>query len=129
MEEQKKTMRVVLVQPDKLAEIAEIEAGLAGMQKVVGGYIEDYCPFEDTVSIICNEEGKLCGLPLNRAIKAKNGEIVEIIAGTFFVCDNGEENFESLSEEHQKKYLEIFQYPEHFFRTSRGITAIPFKPC
>ena len=33
------------------------------MQEVVGGDIEEYMPYDDDVAIICNEEGKMRGLP------------------------------------------------------------------
>ena len=38
------------------------------MQSLVEGDIEEYMPFEDEVAIICNDEGKMNGLPLNRAV-------------------------------------------------------------
>ena len=41
---------------------------LEAMQSLVEGDIEEYMPFEDEVAIICNEEGKMNGLPLNRAV-------------------------------------------------------------
>ena len=47
------------------------------MQAVVGGNIEEYMPFEDEVAIVCHEEGKLIGLPPNRAIYAEP-ETVEL---------------------------------------------------
>lgn len=62
------TIRVLLLEPGKNARIADIEAGLEGLQKVVGGYIEACYPFEEEVCIICNEEGKIRGLPLNRML-------------------------------------------------------------
>ena len=59
---------VVLVEPNKYPKVVEIEDTLEAMQKIVGGCIEQYMPFDDEVAIICNDEGKLNGLPLNRAI-------------------------------------------------------------
>ena len=59
---------VVLVEPNKYPKVVEIEDTLEAMQKIVGGYIEQYMPFGDEVAIICNDEGKINGLPLNRAI-------------------------------------------------------------
>lgn len=41
---------------------------LESMQSLVEGDIEEYMPFEDEVAIICNDEGKMNGLPLNRAV-------------------------------------------------------------
>ena len=46
----------------------EIEDTLEAMQETVGGYIEEYMPFDDEVAIVCKEEGKMNGAELNRAI-------------------------------------------------------------
>jgi len=63
------TMRVVLLEPGKLAREAEIGTSLADMQRAVGGDIEPFYPFEEEVCIVCNEEGKLNGMALNRAVR------------------------------------------------------------
>ena len=42
----------------------------------VGGDIQAVYPYEDPVALICNEEGKLMGLPLNRALFDDDGEEV-----------------------------------------------------
>lgn len=74
------TIRVVLVEPGKLARIAKVGTTLDAMQRTVGGDIEAYYPFEEQVCIVCNEEGKINGLPLNRAIRdADTGDIADII--------------------------------------------------
>lgn len=59
---------VLLVEPGKYPKFIKIDDTLEAMQEVVGGYIEEYMPYEDEVAIICNEEGKYAGMPLNRAI-------------------------------------------------------------
>lgn len=59
---------VLLVEPNKYPKLVEIEDSLEAMQRTVGGDIEEYMPFEDEVAIICNEEGKVNGEPLNRAV-------------------------------------------------------------
>ena len=125
----KNTIQVVLVEPGKLARIAEVGTTLEAMQRTVGGSIEAYYPFEEQVCIVCNEEGKINGLPLNRAIRdADTGDIADIIAGTFFICDCSGESLGSLSKEQQKRYLEKYRLPERFFRTRDGIEAVPYKP-
>lgn len=63
------TMRVVLLEPGKMARVADIGTSLEDMQRTVEGYIEAYYPFDEDVCIVCNEEGKLQGLQLNRAIR------------------------------------------------------------
>ena len=122
-------IRVVLVEPGKLARIAEVGTTLDAMQRTVGGDIEAYYPFEEQVCIVCNEEGKINGLPLNRAIRdADTGDIADIIAGTFFICDCSGESFGSLSQEQQKRYLEKYRLPERFFRIGENIEAVPYRP-
>lgn len=124
---------VLLVQPMKKPEVVQMEDSLEAMQKMVGGYIEEYMPFNDDIAIVCNEEGKLIGAPLNRGIYNENGELQDIIAGNFFVCSAPMEceSFQSLSEEQIKEYTEKFKYPEMFFRGDDGkiiakkITAEP----
>lgn len=123
------TIQVVLVEPGKLARIAEVGTTLDAMQRTVGGDIEAYYPFEEQVCIVCNEEGKINGLPLNRAIRDEDtGDIADIIAGTFFICDCSGESFGSLSKEQQKRYLEKYRLPERFFRSRDGIESVPYKP-
>ena len=119
-----KKMNVVLVEPGMEARITEIDGSLESMQKLVGGYIERFT-LDDEVCIICNEEGKLEGLPLNRAIFYE-GELIEIIAGTFFICADpwDSENFESLTDDQAKEYAELFKAPEYFVRTARGIAVV-----
>lgn len=59
---------VILIEPDKYPKVIEIEDTLEAMQAIVEGDIEEYMPFADDVAIICNEEGKMNGMQLNRAI-------------------------------------------------------------
>lgn len=49
------------------------------MQQMVGGPIQALYPWEEPVAIVCNDEGKNMGLPLNRVL-----ENYDIIAGAFF---------------------------------------------
>ena len=118
-------LRVVLVEPGKAARVAEIDGSLEGMQKTVGGYIQAVYPYEETVCLVCNEEGKLQGLPLNRALRNEDNSIYDIVAGTFFVCDCSTENFKSLNEEQLKRYTQKYKYPERFLRIDDQILAIP----
>ncbi|MDD4496013.1 MAG: DUF3846 domain-containing protein [Eubacteriales bacterium] len=126
----KETIRVLLVEPGNIAKEANIGAELEDMQAVVGGMIEQYCPFEDHISIICDEEGKVCGKNLNRAVYDSDGQMIEIMAGTFFICASppDSENFKSLSDEQLHKYMKLFRYPEQFFRIDGEIKAMKYNP-
>lgn len=122
------TIRVLLLEPGKLAQVTEIDDSLAGMQKIVDGCIEGYYPFAEKVCIVVNDEGKINGMPLNRAVYGENKEILDIIAGTAFICDCRGENFASLSDEQLKRYATQFKYPERFYRANGDIKAVPYKP-
>ena len=225
------TMQVVLLEPGKEARITEIGTGLAALQRVVGGDIQAIYPFEEEVALVCNDEGKINGMALNRAVYSEprkeemsyhelvsrfraaeregrhetgyivftedsftepyplaartyevssnnkafqpgmggysiyasaidgsdsmvrlegymaaehggeNGwkvescyqlqqsrEIVDIIAGTCFLCSCEGSNFGSLSDEQAKRYAKLFRYPERFVRDGEEIRAIPYNP-
>lgn len=101
-------MKILIVEPNQYPYMAEIENNLSAMQGVVEGLIECVA-IEEGVDIVCNEEGKINGLPLNRSIEN------DIIAGTFFVVgynDNGEHV--SLTDEQFEKYSNMFHEPEQF---------------
>jgi len=116
-------MNVLIIEPGEAPREAEIGGGLKAMQDIVGGLIEAVYPYDDPVALVCNEEGKLLGLPLNRKI-----EDFDIIAGTFFICGLGEENFDSLTPELMEKYKEKFARPEIFMRLCKHIIAVPVEP-
>ena len=100
-------MKVVLVEVGKPAKITDIPHDLKAMQTIVEGPIQALYPWDDPVALVCNEEGKLHSLPLNRIL-----EDYDIIAGTFFICGLSKGNFTSLTDELAKKYQEKFLYPE-----------------
>ena len=224
-------IRVVLLEPGREARVTEINSSLPGLQRAVDGRIEAVgLPGEDAV-LICNEEGKLLGLPLNRALRepdvieemsygdlvsrfrsaeqagqhlvgyvvftedsfdvpyselsrtyeisssnkafqpnmggysiygscldgtdplirleqymaAEKGgpdgwkvercytrergrEVLDVIAGTCFLCARGDESFASLTDDQARRLKEKFRYPERFVRTGEGIEAFPYKP-
>ena len=76
--ENEKKIKVVLLEPGKLARAVEINASLAEMQKVVGGLIEPFYPFEEQVCIVCNEESKIKGMRPNRSVKNDDGVMVDL---------------------------------------------------
>ena len=117
-------MKVLMVEPGEIPYEADIEPGLRSLQAAVGGNIQAVHPYEDPVALICNEDGKFMGLPLNRALRDDTGEIYDIIAGNFIITGLGEESFSDLSPDLMEKYKEQFLAPESFVRIGGKILAV-----
>ena len=108
-------MRILLIAPGTKPRVVNIEHTLTAMQELVGGTIQAIYPFADKVALVCNDEGKLLGLPLNRAVRdPATGQILDIIAGSFFICGLGKEDFASLTDEQVQRYAQMFCRPEIF---------------
>lgn len=122
-----RNIKVVLLEPNKLARVSEIDSSLSGMQKIVGGLIEPVYCFEDPVCIVVNEEGKLLGLDINRGIFDQNKTLLDVIMGTAFICDCSGERFDSLSDEMISKYLNLFKYPEKLFKVNGKFFCLPIE--
>ena len=121
-------MRVIVVEPKKKPVVREIDPGLEAMQKIVGGSIEAVYPFDEPVALICNDEGKLLGLPLNRALRDDEGNVYDIVSGTFFLCaaPPDSDRFESLSDYQVKTYMERFSTPEMFLNVGGDLFVLPY---
>ena len=121
-------MRVMVVEPKKKPVVQDIGSDLESMQKIVGGSIEAVYPFADSVALICNEEGKLLNLPLNRALRDDDGEVYDIISGTFFLCaaPPDSEHFETLTDQQVKTYMERFAMPEMFLNVGGDLFVLPY---
>ena len=123
--EEPEKLDVLLVKPGMYPQQVQIDSGLAALQQAVEGDIEAAYYFEEPVAVIVNEEGKLNGSELNRAICDQDGNIVDLIAGNFLVVGLGEENFCSLSPELMQKFEEKFHQPEMFVRMGKSVMALP----
>lgn len=124
-QEQTEMIDVLLVKPNMYPQKVQIGVELEDLQKAVGGDIEVTYPFEEPVALVMNEEGKINGSLLNRALRDEQGNIYDIVAGDFLVVGLGEEDFTSLSPELMKKFEEQFHQPESFVRMGRKIMALP----
>ena len=114
-------MKVLMVEPGKIPYEADIEPGLRSLQAAVDGSIQAVYPYEDPVALICNEDGKFMGLPLNRALRDDTGDI---IAGNFIITGLGEESFSDLFPDLMEKYKEQFLAPESFVQLGGKILAV-----
>ena len=106
MEEQK--IKVLALLPMELPKEIDLDNTLEAMQKFVGGLIE-CITLSDTgsaVTLVCNDEGKLLGLPLNRPL----WDGADVLAGPGFLagCDS-EGNLTSLPQSAMDFYKEKFR--------------------
>lgn len=125
VQEQKEQLDVLLVKPGMYPQAVQIGGELEDLQKAVGGDIEAVHPYNEPVALIVNEEGKLNGSELNRALRDNEGQIYDIVAGDFLVVGLGEEDFAPLSPELMEKFEKEFHQPEMFVRMGRSIMALP----
>ena len=119
-------MRVVYVEPNKPAYVADVEHTLDAEQKAVGGGLIQTLYFEDdNTTIIANDESKLMGMPGNRRF----GDGSTIVAGPFFVVGIAGDDFRSLTDEEVEKYMDKFAVPDQISQdeveADMGFTFIP----
>ena len=121
-------MRVIVVEPRKKPVVQDIGSDLESMQKIVGGSIQAVYPFDEPVALICNEEGKLLNLSLNRALRDDEGNVYDIISGTFFVCaaPPDSDHFAGLTDQQVKTYMERFVMPEMFLNVGGDLSVLPY---
>ena len=122
-------MKILVVEPMRVPYEKEIAPSLAEMQAVVGGTIQTIYPFEEPVALICNDEAKLLGLPLNRALYDGNGRIYDVVAGTFFLCEAplDSSSFASLNDTEVQRFKHRFRHPELFVRGGSHVVAIQIR--
>ena len=124
--EQKK-IKVLVVEPEKRPYVKEIPNQLESLQQEVGGYIQAVYPFPGPAALLCDEEGKLAGKPLNRALRNEEGHIYDVVAGTFLVVGINGEHFASLTPEQVGQFDQHFQTPEIFAKIGGQLVAIPLR--
>ena len=107
-----KQIRALMVEPMESPKFVTLQNDLDSLQKAVSigapeqGLIE-LVHLEDNIYILCNEEGKLIGLTLNRYLGS------DILCGVFYVvADDAEGNLASLNPDQVEKYSEFFGHIE-----------------
>lgn len=119
----------VSVCPGRPAFVKKIPPELDVLKREVGGDVEVFYPFPSPdIAVLCNEEGKIRGLPLCRAVRDDDGSITDIVAGRFLICGVHDGEFVSLPERDLHTALETFFAPEEFFLSGGEIGARPIPP-
>lgn len=125
-------IKVLLVRPERKPIVVTIENNLETMQKLVGGLIEQFFFFPDEPEVVCvfNEEGKITNLPLNRAMYDEEHNLIDIIAGDFFIALAPEESdhYHSLPDELIEKFSLRFNLAEMFYLDGSGIIRVKDYP-
>ena len=125
MSKSKKELDALLVKPNEYPQKVTIGAELKDLQEAVGGTITAVYPFADPGAIVCNDEGKLLGLPMNRALRDEHGQTYDVLTGSFLVVGLGKEDFASLSPELAQKYEQHFHQPETFIKLGGHLVILP----
>lgn len=120
-------IKVIKVEPKKEPEVVMLNNEYKDLSAAVGGLIQVVYPYSDKVGLMMNDEGKLLGMEPNRSLKDEDGNIYDVIAGTFYVVGLDEEDFGSLSEELIEKYMKKFKQPYLYVQLGMGIMEIPIE--
>ena len=116
-------IRILYVQPGKYPEERIIDNTLKAYHSLVYGDIESVAPWRTNVRVVCNQEGKLNGMPPNRLL----GDY-DILMGSFFICGLRNGNFISLTDEQFKRYEKLYHDPIIFTDTPLGIYPMKATP-
>lgn len=101
-------LTILVVEPAKPPHVKQIPDTLQAMQEIVGGNIDATYPFEDSVALVFNSEGKFSDLQPNRLLRLENGDPYDVVFGTFFLAGLGGETFVSLTQEQLRKYDTLY---------------------
>ena len=108
MENIEKTIKILKIESQKRPYEKEITNDLEGIQGEVEGLFE-CIDLDNNCVLVCNEEGKLNGMELNRRVAN------DIIAGPFFIVGDSEDGeFISLTNEQIEQYTEEFGKIQEF---------------
>lgn len=116
-DEIKVTGRIPVLLVDQLEEpyFTSVRSNLHEYQRIVKGNIEIVsCPDLKGIDIICNEEGKVMSLPLNRSL-TDNHEVYDIVAGTMILATNNSDGETiGLTEDQICAGYDYFKLPQIF---------------
>lgn len=106
-------MKAIVVNPNEQPKVVDIDSDLESLQNIVKGLIQVVFPpshGDSDVCLICNDEGKLMHLPLNRPLLLESGEIYDIVAGPFILCRApfDSDTFESLRPDDIERFLQMY---------------------
>ncbi len=100
-------INVLVVEPGKPPRPAQTANTFEAFAEIVGGPVEAGCYLPQRVIMVCQENGREKGLPVNRA----NPGTGEKIVGTFLLCGFEDNSFISLTAAQQAEFQRVFSGP------------------
>ena len=119
----KPLINAILVEPELPCRRIWVENDIHAIQGLVGGPVENVYRGSDPIVILCNGEGMMKDLPLNRVIASKQ-KIQAIICGPFVILGTNGSEFVNLSPRLMAKYIEKFLMPDIFRKNESGALEI-----
>lgn len=102
-------MRIVYLRVGRPPVVKDIDGSLESMQKLVGGYIQSV-PLSYNTALVCDEDGRMKGRPVNRVAVTDDGDMIDLIRGDFFIAGTGSEDFVSLTDEQAARYIDMYLF-------------------
>ena len=121
-------IKVVLCKVGERAKVVTIPNNLETFQKIVNDIISLFF-IDDQHAIICGDNSKIYGYPLNRCVFDEKHKPIEIIAGDFLIVDASDEDFKSLTSNDAVKLAKQYEWPEDIFLVGNEIMSFPYDPA
>jgi len=101
-----------------------------GGYSIYGSALDGSDPMVRLERYMADEKAGDGGWKIERCyMKEGSREMLDIIAGTFFICDCSGEDFGSLTVEQAARYASRFFRPENFIKMGNEVKAVPFEPA
>ena len=101
-------LKILVAEAGAPPRVREICGGLPAIQEIIGGEVEELCPFADSVSIMRGGRGDELRLPVNCLLKNGSGQPFDVIHGTFVVVGTDHGQYVSLTDRQILRYLDEF---------------------
>lgn len=121
-------MNVLVVEPGQPPYVKAIQTGLESLYREIDtDTVQAVYPWNDAVGLICDDNGKMTGKELNRALRDEDGHIYDVVAGTFLIAGLSAEDFTSLTPEQIDKFKDVFKTPEAFINIGGRLMVVPVE--
>lgn len=101
------TVLALLLRIGQAPEIKMIDGSLDGLQQIVGGFIE-LITIEPGVVAVCNEDGRMLGLPTNRIVARTDGRCFDLVGDVVLVGVDADGAIASLSADDAQAYAALY---------------------